>query len=182
MGHDLPANDTLDWAIGPPLREVMARLLSLVGDERIELAVTSYRRWYGAVGIYDAQVYPGVPDLLDCLARSGKRLFVATSKRIDFARIVLTHFGLARFFQDIYGPGLDGQLSRKPDLIRHLIQEEGLPAAETILVGDRAQDVEAARANAVGVVGVTWGYGGRDELAGADMVCESPDDLARLLA
>src|SRR4051794_9407183 len=62
LGHELPTEPDLDWAIGPPLADVMARLLTTVGDPRVESAVASYREWYGAVGLFDARPYPGVPE------------------------------------------------------------------------------------------------------------------------
>jgi phosphoglycolate phosphatase len=181
LGHDLPPEQPLDWAIGPPLAEVMARLLALFGDTRVTEAVNHYRAWYGAVGLFDARVYPGIAEMLERLTDSGKALFVATSKRVDFARTVLDHFELARFFRAAHGPDLDGRHAHKADLVRHLLDTEGLSAADTLLVGDREQDVAAARANGLRVVGAAWGYGGREEVARADHVCDSPADLASLL-
>lgn len=182
MGHALPQDEPLDWAIGPPLADVMARLLARFDDPRVEHAMACYREWYGATGIYDAQVYPGVAELLARLAGSGLTLFVATVKRIDFARTVLAHFGLASSFRSIHGPGLDGSHSRKADLVAHLLTSERLVPTATVLVGDRGQDVEAARANGLRAVGVTWGYGGRDELHAADLLCDRPEELLGLAA
>jgi phosphoglycolate phosphatase len=181
LGHELPADHPLDWAIGPPLAEVLTRLLSAFGDGRVEAAVLAYREWYGAVGIFDARVYPGVPAALDRLAASGKALFVATSKRADFARKVLDHFGLARRFRSVHGADPEGRLSGKPALLRHVLEAEGLAPGETVVVGDREHDVSGARANGLRVVGAAWGYGSREELAGADILCDSPEQLARLL-
>jgi phosphoglycolate phosphatase len=183
LGRDLPADASLDWAIGPPLPDVMARLLGESDAARVRHAVECYREWYGAVGVFDARPYPGVPELLDALSASGKSLFVGTSKRIDLARRALEHFGLAPRFRGVHGVGPDGQHARKTDLIRHLLDAEGLDAAVTILVGDREQDVVAARACGLRVAGATWGYGGRAELAaaGADLLFDSPDGLFVLL-
>jgi phosphoglycolate phosphatase len=47
------------------------------------------------------------------------------------------------------------------------------------MIGDRAVDVLAAKANRIGSVGVRWGYGSEAELAeaGADVLCGDPDEL-----
>ena len=56
-----------------------------------------------------------------------------------------------------------------------------LTPGETILVGDGEHDVAAARANGLRVIGVTWGYGTCEELAGADLLCDDPGQLPNLL-
>src|SRR5262245_59641819 len=154
LGHDLQADQPLDWAIGPPLAEVMARLLGPFGDPRVEDAVARYREWYGAAGVFDACPYPGVPELLRRLAAAGLALFVATAKRVDFARTVLDHLGLAPFFRSVHGVGLDGRHAREGELVAHLLGAEGVDPAQAVLVGDRVQDVEAARASGLRAVGV----------------------------
>lgn len=53
--------------------------------------------------------------------------------------------------------------------------------AETALVGDREHDVAAARANGLWMVGVVYGYGSREELAAADLLCDSPECLVEVL-
>jgi phosphoglycolate phosphatase len=177
LGHDLPAEEALDWAIGPPLDVVVARLLAPLGDGRVREAVACYREWYGSVGLYDAVVYAGVVELLDRLVTAEKSLFVATSKRTSFARRVLEHFGLAAHFRAVYGAEPHGRFDRKSELIHHLLTTEGLDAAATVLVGDREHDVAAARANGLRVVGVTYGYGGHEELVSADALCGSAAEV-----
>jgi len=181
LGHELPADLCLNWAIGPPLLEVMARLLAPLGDARAEEAAACYRDWYRTEGLFDSRPYPGVPEMLECLSGMGKVLFVGTSKRTDFARTVLEHFGLAGRFRCVYGAEPHGKFDRKPDLIRHLLEIERLAVAETALVGDREYDVAAARANGLRMVGVTYGYGSREELEDAALLCDSPELLAELL-
>jgi phosphoglycolate phosphatase len=181
LGHALTADHNLDWAIGPPLREVLAQLLLDFSDTRVDLAVATYRSWYGAVGLFDARPYPGVAEVLAGLAGAGKRLFVGTAKRTNFARTVLEHFGLAPLFRSIHGTEPHGRFDRKTDLIRYVLEVENLTREETVVVGDREHDVTAARANGLRVIGAAYGYGTREELAAADILCENAVDLARLL-
>ena len=60
---------------------------------------------------------------------------------------------------------------------------EGVFAARAMMIGDRAQDMLAARANDVGAIGVLYGYGSAEELtdAGADALCESVDALPAVM-
>jgi phosphoglycolate phosphatase len=179
LGHDLPPDLDLDWAIGPPLDEVMARLLSPRGDVRVEAAVLAYREHYGRLGLFDARLYEGIAPLLAELSSSGRTLFIGTSKLAPFARRVAEHFGLAHHFRGVFGSEADGRFRRKADLIRRILDEHRLAPSEVVMVGDREHDVLGARALGVPVVSVTYGYGTAEELlaAGATVLCDSPDQL-----
>ena len=130
--------------------------------------------------MYDAIVYDGVPAALEALSSAGCRLFVATAKPHYYARPILEHFDLARHFAGIHGPELDGTNDHKHDLIAHIIAQHGVAPETAIMIGDREFDVLAAARNGIPTVGVTWGYGSREELegAGAAALCGTPVDLA----
>jgi phosphoglycolate phosphatase len=55
---------------------------------------------------------------------------------------------------------------------------------DAVMVGDRAQDIVAARAHGLHSIGVLWGYGSREELvaAGAAALCARPGELPALVA
>jgi phosphoglycolate phosphatase len=183
LGHELPSDIPLEWAIGPPLEEVMGRLLEPFGDNRVNQAVTHYRDHYGGVGLFFARPYEGISKLLRSMRSAGQSLFVGTSKYAPFATTVLEHFCLAEHFAGIYGAEPDGLFSSKTDLIRHILNEHRLDPSETVVVGDREHDVKSARANGVGVISVTYGYGTVAELmaAGADVLCNTPSLLRELV-
>lgn len=181
LGHALPDGADLDWLIGPPIDQGFTRLLATFGDDRVAHAVATYREHYSSTGLYDVRPFDGIPELLDGLAAEGRTLLVGTSKLRPYAHRVLDHVGLAGHFAGVHGAEPDGRFQRKPDLLRHVVASRGLDPAETVMVGDRAHDVEAAHAAGLPVLAVGYGYGRRDELlaAGADVIC---DDLAELRA
>lgn len=49
------------------------------------------------------------------------------------------------------------------------------------MVGDRSDDVIGARRNRVGAVGVSWGFGSREEHAAADRILDHPRELLSLV-
>jgi phosphoglycolate phosphatase len=182
MELEAPQEDELHGAIGPPLRQSFARLLARLGAAgRVEEALRSYRERFSAVGLLENRVYPGVPELLGELNAAGCRLFIATSKPTVFARRIVDHFGLSGYFAGVYGSELDGRLENKGDLIRFVLEEEGIAANDAAMIGDRSHDVVGAKANGVFAVGVLWGYGSVEELEGADVRCDSPGEVARFL-
>ncbi len=179
MGHPLDPAVDLGWAIGPPTEDVFGRLLAPFGDARVSETVAVYRRHYAAGGWSDNTPYDGIAAALAELA--GRfTLCLATSKRIDFARQILAHFGFARHFAGIHGAELDGSRSHKPELIAHVLATHGLDPARTVMVGDRQYDITGAHANRVRAIGVLWGYGSAAEFdaAGADLVIGHPRELA----
>lgn len=171
-----PAAD-LRWAIGPPIAEVVSRLLAPFGDGQVAETVAIYRRHYAAGGWSDNTPYAGIGEALAGLA--GFRLFLATSKRIDFARRILEHFGFARHFEGIYGAALDGTMAHKPELIGHIIATHGVDPRRAVMVGDRSFDIFGAHACGMRAIGVLWGYGSAAEFdqAGADAVVARPAEM-----
>lgn len=182
LGRPLGTEVDLDWCIGPPLIDAFARLLD--GDRTLaEAGVAAYRARYGTVGLYENEVYPGIPDLLDALVADGVRLVLATSKPRVFAARILEHFGLDRAFAAIHGSELDGTRVHKTDLLPWILATEAIDPAAAVMIGDREHDVIGARAAGVASVGVAWGYGRDGELtaAGAARVVGRVADLADLL-
>jgi phosphoglycolate phosphatase len=183
LARPCPPDAALTACIGPPLRSTFATLLATSDRLLIERAMELYRERFATVGLYENEVYEGVPAMLEVTA-SGGPLFVATSKPAIFAERILRHFALDRYFQGVYGPELDGRLDDKTELLAHLLATERVAGPNAIMVGDRHADVAAARANGARAIGALWGYGSRDELlgAGADALCAAPGELAACLA
>jgi len=175
--------DLLATWIGPPIQDSFADLLSHRGPEVAAEAVKIFRERFTEIGIYENEVYGGIPEALDGLKSSSSTLLIATSKPEPFAIRVLDHFGLSEFFSGVYGSRFDGGLSNKGDLIEHLLLQESLSASDAVMVGDRKHDVLGAVRNGIPCVGVLYGYGTREELleAGAIGLCERPLDLLKIL-
>lgn len=183
LGHVPDPAFDLTIAVGPPMHDAMTLVLHHYGDTRIEEGIAAYRAHYAEIGLYENAVYDGIPELLTALTQAGRKLYLATSKRLLFAEIILQHFGLTRFFTTIYGALPNGAIDHKPEMLAHILATEGIDAADTVMVGDRRFDIEGAIANNIRGIGALWGYGGRAELelAGAHTLVATPAQLARLL-
>jgi phosphoglycolate phosphatase len=181
LGHTPDPSFDVTPLIGPPLPQVISRLLERYGDDRVDAGIAAYRAHYGEVGLHQAAVYPGIVDALRLLSARAT-CFVVTSKRSLYAVRIIGGLGLADRFRGVYGTEPDGSLDDKADLIGAVLRTEGLAARDTVMVGDRSHDMVGARANFVRPVGVLWGYGSRTELeaAGADALLAAPADLVAL--
>ena len=181
----VPAENDLLWVIGPPLRECMSTLLKTKDKELIEAAVVRYRYWYVDKGLmYRDTPYNGIKELLVDLRTAGYRMFVATAKAHNYARLILNHWGLDTIFEEIHGSEIDGTRGHKADLLKWMTDLYQIPANHQVLmIGDRKHDVVAAKTNNLASVGIGYGYGSKEELtsAGADHYCQSIADLRTLL-
>jgi phosphoglycolate phosphatase len=181
----VPDESELLWVIGPPLRECLAKLLQTNDPERIEYAVTRYRHWYVNEGLmYRDTPYPGIESLLSEIKNSGYRMFIATAKAHSYARMILRHWNLERYFEAVHGSELDGTRSNKAELLRWMTSELDLrEPGEIVMIGDRSHDIVAARKNGIASIGVGYGYGSKNELtdAGASYFAADIADLRKAL-
>jgi len=167
--------------IGPPLQESFENFYGVDGRKGIQL----YRECFvGEKKMLENEMYPGIPELLTQLKESGKKLVVATSKPTEYSKIILNHFGLASFFEEIQGSELDLSLVEKEDVIRVVLEKfPDYPKEKIIMIGDRRHDIHGAKVNGLKSIGVLYGYGSREELetAGADQIVETAEELYPLL-
>jgi len=133
---------------------------------------------------YASQVrpLPGAEDLLAYLTDSGVPWAIATSGRMESARLSLKLLGLN---EDV--PVITRDLVRHakpdPDLFLAAAEKLGVEISDSVVVGDSIWDLLAARRARALSVGLLSGGYGREELerAGAYRVYNDPADLLRHL-
>jgi phosphoglycolate phosphatase len=184
LGREPPPLDELTFAIGPPLRASLARLLGTDSRAEVERALAHYRERFADVGLYENVPYEGIAEALAALRGTGLPLYVATSKPRVYAERIVSHFALGAHFEAVHGCELDGTREDKRELLAHLFPTHGLDPARAVMIGDRGVDMVAACHHGARALGVTWGYGSRAELreGGAHALCESPGDLPGCVA
>jgi len=183
LGIMCPDPAELRVHIGPPVRRALSIIMKTTDEALIEEALRLYRVRFSEVGIYENKVFDGVPQMLATLRAASRKLFVATSKPQVFTERILNHFGLTNYFDGIYGSELSGKLDDKVELIGHVLASAALRPDETLMIGDRLYDIIGARSNGCASLGVTYGFGSEEELrsAGADLVCDSPQEIVTCL-
>jgi phosphoglycolate phosphatase len=161
--------------IGPPLDQTFMSIVGTSEPEQIGQLVSKYRERYAAIGYAENVIYPGIPDVLRTLNDSHVPLGLCTSKRTDFAENILDLFGIRQYFRFVSGGDIG---IRKTDQLASLLRQ-GLITQSAAMIGDRAVDILAAKANGLRSVGVLWGHGSLAELQGAspDVLLESPQQL-----
>lgn len=175
--------DSLCKFIGPPLKESFMKFYGF-DDAKAEEAVEKYREYFRPHGVYENEVYPGVDHLLSELVSCGKQVILATSKPTVFAKIILEHFDLNKYFSCVIGSELDGSRVKKGDVIAYALLQAGITdKSEAVMVGDREHDIIGAAENQLASIGVLYGHGSRAELEEhrADVIVETVEELQKVL-
>lgn len=170
---------TLTPFIGPPLFESFEKFYGFDKAKAIS-AVEKYREYYAEKGVYENELYDGIREVLEKLSLADIKIVLATSKPEKFAVAILEQFDILKYFSFVAGATLDKSRVEKPDIVAYAL-ENARPCA-ALMVGDRKHDVEGGKANGLFTVGVTYGFGKREELekAGADIIINKPCELTEL--
>lgn len=168
--------------IGPPLVESLTERYGFTMEDAVA-AVAKYREYFAVKGLYENELFEGIPELLSDCRKAGYKISMATSKPTHYARIIAEHFDIARYFDAIHGSSLDGTRITKSSVVAEAVAEEHLDPSRALMIGDRRHDVEGAGEHGIRTIGVLYGYGSREEheAAGAAYIVNDLDELRELL-
>ena len=179
----LPPGTNADYYkfIGPPMPQSYEEFWGFSHEDAVRF-LEDYREYFGRIGLFENEVYPGIPELLQALRAAGKHLYIATTKPTGFSEQIAERFGFAPYFDTISGSDLKLD-NTKYAVIRNARDACHVDMTDAVMVGDKSHDVEGAHEHGIPCIGVTWGFGGRPELeaAGADFIVETAEELSALL-
>jgi len=117
------------------------------------------------------KVYPGTMDMLRTLSQHAV-LSILTNGSPVYCCTCMESYGFAPYItlQSGFVSGIT-----KAQRIAQWKRETG--AQRVIVVGDRETDIANARAAGAYAVGVTYGMGSREELSGADVLCDTTAEI-----
>lgn len=189
-GIHRPTKQEIARIPGPPMSQTMANL-GLKG-EVLDATLRSYLQHQANGGWSNAHAFPGMKKLLARWRKQGIVLSTATSKSMESAQRILTHFDMLPYFHVLAAADPDTgrqgksmvidyaltQLNEVPEIARWR-QHTGLSLdpGKLLLIGDRIHDVEGASAHGITSVLVGWGYGDAQERAEAAAYADSPEEL-----
>ena len=124
----------------------------------VERMFDAFIAHYGAHIADQSQPFPGLTDALDTLAAHGYRLAVCTNKLEGLSRLLLDKLQLSARFSAICGQDTFGMSKPDPEILRRTIGQAGGRPDQALLVGDSGTDIATARAAAVPIIAVDFGY------------------------
>jgi len=172
----------LHSVIGKPLLDIFQGEFAMNAEQAHE-AIDHYREYYDGLGQAGTSIYPDIPEVLAALQSSGYRLYVATVKPTPIAEKVLTDVQLRRYFDGVAGASMGPERRDKTSIIAHALECFELDAGQSVMIGDRRQDIDGARDNGLPAIGVSYGFGSREELESAQpaLIAERSSEITALL-
>jgi phosphoglycolate phosphatase len=183
--------DTVRQLVGEGARLLIERSAALAGvhfqSERLDELTEEFIGFYRADIARDSRPFPGVAEALDVLAALGAKFAVCTNKRTDLSNMLLDAVGLGERFSAVVGADAVTERKPHPEHFRAAVTRAGGVVRRSVMIGDTAADVAAARGAGAPVAVVSFGYSdGGAEMLGADVLLHRYSELApacrRLLA
>lgn len=187
-GRRALARDEVIGMIGDGAMKLVERAFEATGGrpkaESPERRTARFLAFYEGHATDSTRPYPGVPEALAVLREQQWALGICTNKPEQATREVLRELDLAHHFGAIVGgDSITGVRKPDPRLLLAVIERLGAAPAEAVMVGDNANDVDAARAAGVPVIVRAGGYTRvPTSKLGADAIIESFSELPAVLA
>ena len=149
----------------------------------LERAIHLYYGYFEEQGILYATPYAGIEPLLHELLQDGAKIAVATARMRNGIEALFEKLDFFGYFCCIECSEPYQDHADKPEYVKRCMQFMGAKKEDTIMLGDKPFDVEAAHANGIPCVGVTYGFGTRVELqeAGADWIVDSVEEVKKVI-
>lgn len=183
VGRPEASRDEVRRWIGEGLPTLCRRALPDTDEETFERMMAAVSQHYREHQMDKTVPFPGIPELMDELARRHVPMAVLSNKPHVYT-VPMTEFLFGRW-PLVAIEGYKEEDRRKPDprTLLEICATMNLPPREVMLVGDSNTDIFTARNAGVIAVAATWGYRDRDELiaAGPNYLIDRPEQVLALV-
>lgn len=150
-----------------------------LSDDWHEPLLKQFMQRYQTEVCVDSEIYDGVLAFLDAAKTAGCQLACITNKPYQPARDLLAALNLLPYFSLLLGGDSLDHRKPHPAPIWHALQYYHVTAAQTLMIGDSRNDVEAAHAAGVACIALTYGYNHGEPIAACqpDLILDSLREL-----
>lgn len=185
LGRPELPGDLVASYVGDGAPMLVRRALGDPRDEKyLSEALNFFLGYYREHKLDHTLPYPGIKEALTAIRaadngrRAKRKMAVLSNKPVNPSRAIVEALGLGEFFTHVYGG--NSFSTKKPDPLgaQTLMRENGVTAAESLMIGDSDIDVITGRNAGTWTCGVTYGFAPHTlERAQPDIVLDSPADL-----
>ncbi len=191
-GKRIEGEDNIRRFIGPPLRESFPKYVG-IPQEQVEEVVARFRERYNPIGVFECELFPGVRETMQRFREAGLVQVLTSSKIEERCRDILNKFELTEYLDEIVGASPDGRIDSKIEVLQEAfrrlsvlypkkgdsdcpqfrngetgvlrcLDKYGFRKEDTVLIGDTKYDADGAGEAGIDCIGVSYGFGTREEL------------------
>lgn len=179
----IPAEVDVKNSIGLSLEPTLERLFGVLSPIQRDQFLSRYRDEYVELNQTLSPLFPDTHRTLVALTQSGYQLAVATGKARRGLQRVLAESEVGPFFA-VSRCASEAAGKPDPQMLYDIMDELGVAAEQTVMVGDSVHDMKMAVAANVLPVGVSFGVHNAEQLknAGAAWVADSLTELNERLS
>lgn len=151
-----------------------------MSEEMIDKCVALYRAKFEEKKLeIPPELFPGVAETLEALKEKGIVCTIASARNSKSLKGFLSIMDIEKYFPYTLGGDDTELLKPHPEPVLKTLKELGIPAEDTLVVGDMPYDVLMGKNAGTYACGVTYGNSSREELvrSGADYVVDNIQDI-----
>ncbi|WP_320034136.1 HAD family hydrolase [Halarcobacter sp.] len=131
-------------------------------DDFTEQQKVLFEDYYHKNCLKDLEIYEGMEKLIDDL--NGEfTLAVATNASSVFARKMLGHLGIEKYFKSILGYDSVKMPKPHPEMVYKILDNHNIQKQNAQMIGDSHKDIMAATNAGIDSVLVNWGFSNHDK-------------------
>ena len=183
LGHAERSLDEVRAFVGNGA-EMLVRRAMPDGSSKAEIAqaLGLYQPYYAAHCQEKTRAYDGILPLLEELHRAGKQIAVVSNKPEGALRTLCDEY-FAGLVKVVSGDMPGRRRKPWPDMVDAALEKMSADRNDAVYVGDSEVDVQTGKNAGLPVIGVSWGFRGREKLieAGAETIVDSIEELRQKL-
>ena len=171
------APDHVRRSIGMGGDKLMPQVSGIEESSELGARISSRRAEIFKRHLPDIQPFPRTRELIERLASDGFVLAVASSAKEDELGPLLERAGVSDLLPRRTSSDDAENSKPDPDIVVAALKRTGCPPNRSVMIGDTAYDVTAAKHAGLDIIGLECGGWTRAALAGAVEVFRNPEDL-----
>ncbi|NQY22137.1 MAG: HAD family hydrolase [Campylobacteraceae bacterium] len=118
---------------------------------------TLFEEYYQKNCLDNLHLYDGIEDLLKSL-QNDYTLSIATNANSAYAKRMLDHLGIAKYFDTILGYNDVKNAKPHPEMVNKILKKHNILKSNAQMIGDSKKDTQAAFNAGIDSVLVNWGF------------------------
>lgn len=143
--------------LGPPPKSMYMKMYG-VDEEKASEAVKYHREYSRKKAVFEAEVYDGIPAVLEFYQKKGVHQAIATLKGQAIADTIIERLGLSQYFEIIAAMDKN-ETKTKSSLLKEVVAYFDSNISDAVLIGDSEYDQLGAEEVGMDFLGVTYGFG-----------------------